>query len=197
MENNSNDQKAVWKAMYKILPKDNKTVTKGINIDKEHCLDDKKIANPFNNFFANPADRLFQIFGSIPDTSGSQSIGLSSQNLPPFTFIEVTEQFTSAQLESLKASKSCGLDNIPPRLFKDSAEIIAKPLTKITNLSLSLSSFPRNWKSARVTPLHKKGNSNDMDNHRPISILPVASKLLKSAVHQGPVVRSPFSLNGV
>ena len=42
MENNSNDQVAFWKTMHKILRKDNKTVSKGINIDKEHCLDNKK-----------------------------------------------------------------------------------------------------------------------------------------------------------
>ena len=42
VENNSNDQKAFWKTIHKIFPKDNKTVTKGVSIDKEHCLDDKK-----------------------------------------------------------------------------------------------------------------------------------------------------------
>ena len=120
----------------------------------------------------------------IPDNSGSQSTGPSIQSLPPFTFVEVTERFISAQLRSLKASKLCGLENISPRLFKDSAEIIAKPLTKIINLCLSLSTVPRNWKSARVVPLYKKGNSNDMDNYRPISVLPVACKLLERAVQR-------------
>ena len=52
-------------------------------------------------------------------------------------------------------------------------------------MSLSLSIVPINWKKARVTPLHKKGNTVDMDNYRPISVLLVASKLLERAVqHQ-------------
>ena len=39
------------------------------------------------------------------------------------------------------------------------------------------------WKAARVIPLFKKGDVNNMDNYRPISFLPIASKLLERAVH--------------
>ena len=39
------------------------------------------------------------------------------------------------------------------------------------------------WKSARVIPLFKKGEVNNMDKYRPISIFPIASKLLERAVH--------------
>ena len=79
----------------------------------------------------------------------------------------------------MKTSKSAGLDNISPRLFKDSAEIIASPLIKIMNASMAEGVVPTDWKNARVTPMFKKGKPNDMDNYRPISVLPVASKLLE------------------
>ena len=39
------------------------------------------------------------------------------------------------------------------------------------------------WKYAKITPLHKKGMSTDMDNYREISILPVVSKVLERVVH--------------
>ena len=70
-----------------------------------------------------------------------------------------------------------GLDRIPARLLKDSADIVVKPVTFIT------AKVPCDWKSARVIPLFKKGKTDEMDNYRPISILPVLSKVLERAVH--------------
>jgi len=69
-------------------------------------------------------------------------------------------------------------------LLKDAAEVISKPLTQIISASLSQGIVPHEWKHARVTPLFKKGVSTDLDNYRPISALPVVSKLLEQAVHQ-------------
>ena len=69
------------------------------------------------------------------------------------------------------------------RLLKDSADIVAKPLTSIINTSLLTGIVPDEWKGAKVTPLHKKGAKSNLDNYRPISVLPAASKLLERAVH--------------
>ena len=69
------------------------------------------------------------------------------------------------------------------RLLKDSAEIIAKPLTTLINASLIYGRVPSEWKWARVNPLFKNGKANDMDNYRPISILPTLSKVLERVVH--------------
>ena len=43
--------------------------------------------------------------------------------------------------------------------------------------------FPASWKRARVNPLHKGGAKADINNHRPISILPTLSKLLEKFIH--------------
>ena len=89
-----------------------------------------------------------------------------------------------AKLRGLKTGKAVGTDNIPARLLIDSATIVAKPLTKILNYSLQHGEVPKEWKTARVIPLFKKGKAGDMDNYRPISILPAVSKILESTVHQ-------------
>ena len=44
--------------------------------------------------------------------------------------------------------------------------------------------FPLDWKIARVTPLHKKGSKNLMENYRPISILPIISKVFERILYQ-------------
>ncbi len=59
---------------------------------------------------------------------------------------------------------------------------ICNPLTKIINASLETGHVPSEWKVTRVVPLFKSGKITDLDNYRPISILPVASKILERAV---------------
>ena len=108
----------------------------------------------------------------------------SSRQYPAFKFKEVTETFIKSQLRGLKAGKAVGLDNIPARLLIDSVEIIAKPLSVIFNASLQSGQVPAEFKAARVVPLFKKGKAEDMDNYRPISILPILSKVLERVVHQ-------------
>ena len=86
-------------------------------------------------------------------------------------------------LQGLRASKASGLDNISPRMLNDTAVVVAKPLTRIVNKSLSQGTVPSEWKCAKITPLYKKGISTDMDDYRPISVLPVVSKVLERVVH--------------
>ena len=52
----------------------------------------------------------------------------------------------------------------------------------LLNLSISTNSFPNHWKIAKVTPLHKGGARNDINNYRPISVLPILSKILEKHV---------------
>ena len=54
----------------------------------------------------------------------------------------------------------------------------------ICNKSLDEGIFPKNMKIAKLIPLFKAGNRSDPDNYRPISLLPVLSKILESVVHQ-------------
>ena len=89
-----------------------------------------------------------------------------------------------AQLRRLKAGKAVGLDNIPARLLKDAADTVAKLITITLNASLQSGRVPYDWRAARVIPLCKKGKTEDMDSYRPISILPVLSKILEGAVHR-------------
>lgn len=69
-------------------------------------------------------------------------------------------------------------------MLKDCRAHIYQPLGHIINLSLHSSKVPSMWKIAKAIPIHKKGAHNDPENYRPISVLPVLSKVLERAVHQ-------------
>ena len=55
--------------------------------------------------------------------------------------------------------------------MKIAALVIADSLTYIFNQAITLSSFPDEWKMARVIPFYKSGHRNIPGNYRPISIL--------------------------
>ena len=68
-------------------------------------------------------------------------------------------------------------------LLKDVALLIAAPLSFLINLPLQTGIVPLNWKVAQETPLYKKGDKTEASNYRPISILPILSKILEKSVH--------------
>ena len=80
-------------------------------------------------------------------------------------------------------TKATGLDRIPACLLKDSAAVVTQTFTFLVNLSLTTGIVPDEWKQVRVVPLHKSGGREVMDNYRPVSILPVISKIAEKAVN--------------
>ena len=86
--------------------------------------------------------------------------------------IEVSEDEVMERLSELDTTKSCGPDKIPARLLKECSEQIAPSLCSLFNHSLSLGQISREWKSADVTPIHKKDSKEAAKNYRPISLLP-------------------------
>ena len=99
-----------------------------------------------------------------------------------FKFSEIGVEKVTAGLRNLKISKATGIDMIPSRALKIAADIIAPSITWIFNLSLKTGIFVDAWKEACVLPIYKSGDRRLCENYRPISILPVISKILERSV---------------
>ena len=83
----------------------------------------------------------------------------------------------------LDTSKSSGTDGISSMMLKSTAYSIASSLTKLFNISLAEGTLPAEWKLARVVPVPKSdAQKNFVSGYRPISILPVISKILEHHV---------------
>jgi len=82
----------------------------------------------------------------------------------------------------LDISKAAGIDNIKAVFLKDGASILGKPIAKLCNLSIKLSTFPDKCKVAKLKPLFKKGSKTEPKNYRPISLLPLISKIFEKVV---------------
>jgi hypothetical protein len=81
-------------------------------------------------------------------------------------------------IKTLKEA-SPGIDGIHSKVIKATYHKFISPLTHIFNLSLSQGFFPNEMKIAKVVPLFKSGDSQHVTNYRPVSILPLFSKMFE------------------
>ena len=100
-----------------------------------------------------------------------------------FQLKPTAEDIALKLLKSIDISKAAGIDNIPGRFLKDGAVILVKQVTKICNFSIKSRIFPDPCKLARLKPIFKKGSRMDSSNYRPISLLPLISKIFDKIVH--------------
>ena len=83
----------------------------------------------------------------------------------------------------MNSSKATGLDNISAKFVSDRATQITPAFTRIVNLSIHNAVIPDEMKKARIVPLYKKGKRTCVGNYRPVSILPVLSKVIERVIY--------------
>ena len=77
-----------------------------------------------------------------------------------------------------------GPDKIHPKFIKNTGLNISIPLLYIFRKSISTGIFPNQWKASFITPIHKSGNKNMINNYRPITIINVFAKLFECIIYK-------------
>ena len=67
-------------------------------------------------------------------------------------------------------------------MLKSTAVSITPSLTELYNMSISTGVYPSDWKVARIVPVPKGTDQSLVSGYRPISILPVVSKLIEQHI---------------
>ena len=107
---------------------------------------------------------------------------LPGPHYPPIANLDITTTGVERLLARLDPNKASGPDNISCRILKELAVELAPALTAIFNQSIDSGSLPTEWTKANVTPIYKKGNKNQAENYRPVSLTCVACKVLEHII---------------
>ncbi|KAK4828141.1 hypothetical protein QYF61_023939 [Mycteria americana] len=91
-------------------------------------------------------------------------------------------EMVSDLLHHLDTHKSMGPDEIHPRVLKELADVLTKPLSIIYQQSWLTGEVPGDWRLANVTPIYKKGRKEDPGNYRPVSLTSVLRKLMEQII---------------
>ena len=181
LEENKYNLRETWKIINNLLGRKTQQQTNPMSINGTLVTDDIIVANYFNDYFSSVPDNLVK---KIPISSShfynylSKSIG-NSIFLKPTTPKEIKDV-----ISTLKPKLSSGVDNIPMKIIKHIPDTIVELLAWIFNMSIEQGQYPTRFKTAKVTPIFKKGNRKFANNYRPISLLPGFSKILERIIHR-------------
>ena len=137
-------------------------------------VDKNSSASAFNSYFTS--------LPSVPNPPYSRvsSFPLAEKSFFLFPCSDTEISNIISQLSSSRTVDGFGLSC---NVLKKIGQFVSNPISHITNLSLSSGVFPHLFKVANVVPLFKKGDSSLISNYRPISLLPVISKVVEKVVY--------------
>ena len=180
LENSKFNMFKTWKIVKSLLPSSNKksSTPEKIKFNDEIFSNPLDVANNFCDYFLKIGLKLASKISSHDAFKTYLGKSLSSSLfLCPTTYFEVLQE-----INSLKNKKSCGYDNIPVYFFKVAAKVLATLLSILFNYSFRYGIFPDCLKTAKVVPIFKKEDKNEINNYCSIFLLSTFSKILERLI---------------
>ena len=154
--------------------------------DDKISFDNKTNANTFKELFCNLASDLIAKLPPLSNKFGISLVPNYHQNILdvlPCKFKFSKEDFVLKLLKDMNIDKAAGIDNLSGKFLKDGGNILAKKISKICYLSIRYSVFPTDYQIAKLKPLYKRVSTTLPRNYRPISLLPLISKIIEKVIH--------------
>lgn len=177
IKESGNPTKALWKIINNVKSSGKKNTSSNVFSPGQ-----------YNKFFINVAKEAKQNLVSNNERSGiTSSMYVQTfldnkndlQNWPLMNFRPVTESCVIDVVKHLSPKTSKDHYGFSNRLIKDTILCYVTPLTALINLCLNQGKFPNVLKITKVYPVHKKSKKDDLNNYRPIALVPILSKVLE------------------
>ena len=180
LNDNKDNHKKSWQILKDVVNKrkSNNSCSRFV-VDNNTSTDKIKIAESFNKFFINIGPNLAE---KIPSDNRSPNIYLKNRVVESMVVTPVAEDEVESIIKTLKEG-STGWDDISAKIVKKTYRSFISPLVHIMNLSILSGVFPSEMKIARVVPLFKSGDPTIFSNYRPVSVLPLFSKILERLMY--------------
>ena len=172
--NYTNKQKNLLHNLSRINPKkfwDEIRRLKGSKKKSSSNLSADDFLTHFNNLFS--ADDMFNNLDINDRLSAADTI---FNNVEQLDCLFTLEDVSKAIL-SLKRQKSAGADLLLPEMFIEGVDILSPVLCKLFNHMFENGIYPDSWTKGIIVPVPKKGNLNDVNNYRGITLTSIFSKI--------------------
>lgn len=176
IHNSDNKCKATWSIIKNEVGnlKNDSHITE-LKIDNTTITNPTDIANAFNHKFIENKSTSSKIKNKYrPSTTISNTMYL----------MPMTEKDIRAEVLKLNNTNSEGHDGINTKIIKTCINEILAVLTYLINESFSSGIFPEALKLSIVKPLYKKGEKDDVNNYRPITLIPIFSKIFEKCMYK-------------
>ena len=177
---NVHNLKKSWNLIKDIINRKKKaTPNKRFLINGKITSNNQEIAEGFNKFYVNIGKTLSD---KIPAHNICPTSFITETNTESMYVASVTEDEVEKIIKGLKDA-SPGWDGIHAKIVKSTCHVHLDVLTHVFNLSVCNGVFPCELKLAKVIPLFKSDNCMLINNYRPVSLLPVFSKILEKLMY--------------
>lgn len=186
---NCQDQpKKMWTLINNLCHNKTKDITapQKLKIESGIITDELEICEQFNLYFSTIGENLAK---TISDRYNQNNTVTSVHCASKYTVSELTHFSATTEDEvnkiiiNLSCNTASGIDGISSKAIKCVKNVIIVELTKCINKCLEAGIFPDSLKLAKVTPVFKSGSKSDPGNYRPISVLPILSKIFEKIIY--------------
>ena len=170
--------KGAWSVVRELTGEDVRRKNGELLVNGTYVNNPQLIANTFNTFFK---EAPLEVVNKIPVSA--YQVQPHSEHVPHSLFLcGITEgELMSIVRSRIKDKKSAGYDEVSGSLIRKVIEPLAGVLSYIINLSFVQGKFPEALKINKIIPILKKGDDRLVENYRPVSLIPVFSKVLEYA----------------
>ena len=196
------DSKKFWQSVKPLFSNKQNVKNRNIKIVENNTVisDKKDVAEKLNNYFVEAVENLeIEHFVSdnddhciseqddVIDTiikkyKSHPSILKIKENVKVenrFEFKDMTPDQIETDIIKLKTKKASMENDIPTKVLKGSTDIVGPYLSSIYNSSKNSQSYPLSLKVADVTPIPKTKEKTLLKQYRPVSLIPIISKLFE------------------
>ena len=152
-----------------------------LTIDIKTVNNSNNLANHFYKFLTSIPGKLLQ---KLPKPDKRFNVFLNFYNGNSFFLWPTDPEEVQNLISLMELHKAVDSSSIPTKILKVFKKQLSTALFQLNNLSFNIGVFHSSLKLAKIIPIHKKGDTQDSNNYRPISLLSNLSKIIEKLIHK-------------